>query len=112
MCGSMAPYAWRRAEPSDGGRARQAAPALHWERALSQYSQILFEVADGVATITLHRPDKMNAFTGTMMQEMCDALDRTDADDAVRLAPEIIGAQSVHRRPFHARGIRPGLGLP
>lgn len=84
MCGSMAPYAWRRAEPSDGGRARQAAPALHWERALSQYSQILFEVADGVATITLHRPDKMNAFTGTMMQEMCDALDRTDADDAVR----------------------------
>jgi len=51
---------------------------------LSQYSQILFDVADGVATITLHRPDKMNAFTGTMMQEMCDALDRTDADDAVR----------------------------
>lgn len=51
---------------------------------MSQYSQILFDVADGVATITLHRPDKMNAFTGTMMQEMCDALDRTDADDAVR----------------------------
>jgi enoyl-CoA hydratase/carnithine racemase len=51
---------------------------------VSSYSQILFDVADGVATITLHRPDKMNAFTGTMMQEMCAALDRTDADDAVR----------------------------
>lgn len=51
---------------------------------MSQYSQILFDVADGVATITLHRPDKMNAFTGTMMQELCDAFDRTDADDDVR----------------------------
>jgi enoyl-CoA hydratase/carnithine racemase len=51
---------------------------------LPRYSQILFDVADGVATITLHRPDKMNAFTGTMMQEMCDAFDHTDADDAVR----------------------------
>jgi len=47
-------------------------------------SQIRFDVSDGVATITLHRPDKMNAFTGTMMQELCDAFDRTDADDAVR----------------------------
>jgi len=52
---------------------------------LTEYSQILFEVADGVATITLHRPDKMNAFTGTMMQEIRDAFDRTDADDAVRV---------------------------
>jgi enoyl-CoA hydratase/carnithine racemase len=51
---------------------------------LSQYSQILFDVTDGIATITLHRPDKMNAFTGTMMLEMCDAFDRIDADDAVR----------------------------
>ena len=51
---------------------------------MGDYSQILFDVAEGVATITLHRPDKMNAFTGTMMQEMRDALDRTDGDDAVR----------------------------
>jgi enoyl-CoA hydratase/carnithine racemase len=51
---------------------------------VSAYSQILFDVTDGIATITLHRPDKMNAFTGTMMQEMCAALDCTDADDDVR----------------------------
>jgi enoyl-CoA hydratase/carnithine racemase len=51
---------------------------------LHQYSHILFDVADGIATIMLHRPDKMNAFTSTMMQEMCDAFDRTDADDDVR----------------------------
>jgi enoyl-CoA hydratase/carnithine racemase len=52
---------------------------------LSDYSHILFDVDDGIATITLHRPDKMNAFTGTMMREMRDAFDRTDADDDVRV---------------------------
>ena len=51
---------------------------------MSEYTQILLDVADGVATIMLHRPDKMNAFTGTMMVEMIDAFDRIDADDAVR----------------------------
>ena len=51
---------------------------------MSDYTQILYEVADGVATITLHRPEKMNAFTETMRLEMADAFDRTDADDAVR----------------------------
>jgi enoyl-CoA hydratase/carnithine racemase len=49
-----------------------------------EYSQILFDVADHVATVTLNRPDRMNAFTGTMMNELIDALDHTDADDDVR----------------------------
>lgn len=48
------------------------------------YNTIHFEVEDGVALITLSRPDKLNAFTPEMMREMIDALDRTDADDAVR----------------------------
>ena len=48
------------------------------------YEQILYAVADGVATITLNRPDKLNAFTGTMMAEMIAAFDQVDADDAVR----------------------------
>ena len=48
------------------------------------YEQIEYGVADGVATITLHRPDKMNAFTGTMMNEMIAAFDAVDADDDVR----------------------------
>ena len=48
------------------------------------HTQIRYEVADNVATLTLHRPDKMNAFTGRMMLEMVDALDRADADDEVR----------------------------
>lgn len=49
-----------------------------------EYTEILYDVADGVATITLHRPDKMNAFTGTMMYELIDAFDQIDADDDVR----------------------------
>ena len=48
------------------------------------YSQILYDVEDGVLTITLNRPEKLNAFTGTMMTEMIDAFDRSDADDSIR----------------------------
>jgi enoyl-CoA hydratase/carnithine racemase len=48
------------------------------------YEQIIYEVADNIATITLNRPEKLNAFTGIMMNEMLDAFDRTDADDSVR----------------------------
>ena len=43
-----------------------------------------YEAADGIATITLHRPDKLNAFTPQMRDELIAAFDRTDADDAVR----------------------------
>lgn len=53
-------------------------------RGVAEFSEILYEVSDQIATITLHRPDKMNAFTGTMMHELLTALDRTDADDDVR----------------------------
>jgi enoyl-CoA hydratase/carnithine racemase len=48
------------------------------------YEQILYAVEDHVATITLNRPDQLNAFTGRMMREIVDAFDRIDADDDVR----------------------------
>ncbi|BEV01705.1 crotonase/enoyl-CoA hydratase family protein [Novosphingobium olei] len=51
---------------------------------MTEYKQIILDIADGVATLTLNRPEKMNAFTGTMMLEMQDAFDRTDADDSVK----------------------------
>ena len=50
----------------------------------ADYTQIIYSVEDRVATITLNRPDQLNAFTGTMMREMIDAFDQIDADDAVR----------------------------
>lgn len=49
------------------------------------FQDILFDVSEGIATITLNRPDKMNAFTGRMMHEIIAALDVTDADDSVKV---------------------------
>jgi enoyl-CoA hydratase/carnithine racemase len=52
---------------------------------LPAFETLLLDVADGVATITLNRPDKMNSFTGQMMSDIIAAFDATDADDAVRV---------------------------
>ncbi len=52
---------------------------------MTDYTQIAYEVADHVATITLDRPDRLNAFTVTMQRELCAALDEVDADPAVRV---------------------------
>ncbi len=51
---------------------------------MDSYTQIILDVAGRVATITLNRPDQLNAFTNTMMRELIDAFDRCDADDEVR----------------------------
>jgi enoyl-CoA hydratase/carnithine racemase len=51
-----------------------------------EYTQIIYDVSDSVATITLSRPERMNAFTDLMMRELIDAFDRVDADDDVRVA--------------------------
>jgi enoyl-CoA hydratase/carnithine racemase len=48
------------------------------------FQDIIYDVSEGIATITLNRPDKMNAFTGRMMYEIISALDVTDADDNVK----------------------------
>jgi len=52
--------------------------------ALQPLETLLYSVDDGIATITLNRPDKLNAFTTRMRDEMVAVLDETDADDAVR----------------------------
>ena len=48
------------------------------------YETIKYEVDDQILTITLNRPDKLNAFNGTMQQEMIDAFDAADKDDNIR----------------------------
>lgn len=48
------------------------------------YQEIIYAVEDQILTITLNRPEKLNAFTRTMLDELLDALDRADADDDVR----------------------------
>jgi enoyl-CoA hydratase/carnithine racemase len=52
--------------------------------AKAKYTEIIYEVRDNIATVTLHRPDKMNAFTGVMMNELLQVFDEIDADDNVR----------------------------
>ena len=47
------------------------------------YSQILYEVADRVAVITLNRPEKLNVFSGSMANEIYDAFDRSWKDNDV-----------------------------
>lgn len=48
------------------------------------YEQISYEIEDNILTITLNRPEKLNAFTHVMRDELIDAFDRADEDDDVR----------------------------
>jgi enoyl-CoA hydratase/carnithine racemase len=52
--------------------------------AAMEFQHIAYDVSAGVATITLDRPDALNAFTPTMQHELIAAFDRIDADDDVR----------------------------
>ncbi len=51
---------------------------------MPQLEQLTYAVEDRIATITLNRPDTLNAFTSRMVHEMVACLDETDADDDVR----------------------------
>src|SRR5438309_9089621 len=48
------------------------------------YQTITYDVAEQILTITLNRPEKLNAFTGVMQRELVDAFDAADKDDDVR----------------------------
>jgi enoyl-CoA hydratase/carnithine racemase len=49
------------------------------------FEQIVTEVEDRILTITLNRPERLNAWTATMGRELTEAFDRADADDEVRV---------------------------
>ena len=48
------------------------------------FQELRYEIADHILTITLDRPDRLNAFTATMGRELIEAFDLADADDDVR----------------------------
>ncbi len=58
---------------------------VYMEAKMSDYETIIYEVKDHVAKLTLNRPDKLNAMTGTTFQEITDALDKADKDNDVRV---------------------------
>ena len=49
-----------------------------------QYNTIDYQAKDFILTLTLHRPEQLNAFTVEMAHELVHAFDRASADDAVR----------------------------
>ena len=59
-----------------------------------QFEKIAYEVADGVATVTLNDPDKRNMLSGQMLAELVAAMNRAKADDEVR-AVVLTGAGKV-----------------
>ena len=59
------------------------APAVAW-RSVGNYSDILFAVSDeGIARITINRPEKRNAFRPRTVQELCDAFSRVRDDPSL-----------------------------
>jgi enoyl-CoA hydratase/carnithine racemase len=49
------------------------------------FQEVRYEVEDGVLTVTLDRPDKLNALTRVMLDELLEAFEQADADDAIRV---------------------------
>ncbi len=82
------------------------------------YTDILYDVREGVATITINRPDKMNAFRGQTCEEMIHAFNRAGWDKSIGVivlagAGERAfctgGDQSAHDGQYDGRGT---IGLP
>ncbi|RPH82919.1 MAG: enoyl-CoA hydratase, partial [Candidatus Rokuibacteriota bacterium] len=48
------------------------------------FETLLYDEAGGIATVTLNRPDRLNAVNATVIRELVAALDQADADDTVR----------------------------
>lgn len=86
---------------------------------MKEPTQLRYEVADRVATVTLHRPERLNAFTTTMAAELAAVARAADADDDVRVVV-VTGAGrgfcagadlSGGRDTFRDRGVAaPGQG--
>jgi enoyl-CoA hydratase/carnithine racemase len=64
---------------------RGVIPKTRGRKMVMAYETITYEVSEQILTITLNRPEKLNAFNATMQQELIEAFDRADADDNVRV---------------------------
>lgn len=87
-----------------------------------KYEQILYDVDDNILTITLNRPDKLNAFTNQMLNELVNAFDRADADDDIRAiiitgagrgfcaGADLSGGEETFDHEADGRGLHPDGG--
>ncbi len=81
--------------------------------ATTAFETILFDIAEGVATVTLNRPDKLNSFTAQMRRDLSDALKRIETDPAVR-AMVLTGAGRgfCAGQDLNDRAVKPGDAPP
>ena len=75
------------------------------------FEQIIYELDGGILTLTLNRPDRLNAWTAQMGQELIEAFDRADADDDVR-AVVVTGAGRAFCAGADLGGRRRDLRIP
>src|SRR5438477_10920990 len=66
------------------GHSRYAAARRGGGAMMTDFEHVRYSVEDGIATLTLHRPERLNAVHGAMLREIVAALDAADGDDAVR----------------------------
>ena len=77
------------------------------------YENIRLDIANGIARLTLHRPDKLNSFTDDMHAELRDALDRVQTDKAARvLVPTGAGRAFSAGQDLSDRGMQMAAGGP
>src|SRR5258706_13129203 len=69
------------------------------------YQTLLFDVRDGIAFITINRPDKLNALNDQVVDELADAAERVATDDAIKGAI----LSGAGQKAFVAGGRRRGL---
>tara|TARA_R110000823_G_scaffold119998_11_gene244429 strand:+ start:14819 stop:15787 length:969 start_codon:yes stop_codon:yes gene_type:complete len=69
--------------PNNATHAHLPTGALNQDASMP-YNTLRYEVADNILTLTLNRPDHLNAFTIEMANELIDAFERASEDDAVR----------------------------
>src|ERR1035438_6941444 len=78
-------------------------------RVSPDYETVLFEVKDNVATVTLNRPQAMNAFTMAMLDEFRDLWSRVRSDDDIH----VVVLRAAGERAFSTGlDVKEGLDLP
>lgn len=76
------------------------------------YQSILLSISEGIARVTLNRPDKLNSFTSDMHEELRGALERVISEGARVLVLSGAGRAFCSGQDLSDRAVAPGSGRP